>query len=194
MQQVTFLGLDSTLISPPTHTMQIASMPVLVLAARLCPEGVEATLFASLMSILNAGSSVGSALGAALTSLLGITSTNFDRMTLLVGLCSGLALLPLPLLRLLPHDLPPPEQQSQGGVLTRALGEGASVGSWPESEGVEVWTNGDHASEEGRKATGLQGLGLTVRRAGATHGARDTELVQHELEARGLLQGEEDAQ
>ena len=28
-------------------------MPILVLAARLCPEGVEATLFATLMSILN---------------------------------------------------------------------------------------------------------------------------------------------
>jgi len=31
-------------------------MPILVLAARLCPEGVEATLFATLMSILNGGS------------------------------------------------------------------------------------------------------------------------------------------
>lgn len=30
-------------------------MPILVLAARLCPEGVEATLFATLMSILNGG-------------------------------------------------------------------------------------------------------------------------------------------
>jgi len=31
-------------------------MPILVLAARLCPEGVEATLFATLMSISNGGS------------------------------------------------------------------------------------------------------------------------------------------
>jgi hypothetical protein len=38
-------------------------MPVLVLAARLCPEGVEATLFATLMSILNGGAFVGSFLG-----------------------------------------------------------------------------------------------------------------------------------
>ncbi|WIA14969.1 hypothetical protein OEZ85_001678 [Tetradesmus obliquus] len=34
---------------------QVSFMPILVLAARLCPEGVEATLFATLMSILNAG-------------------------------------------------------------------------------------------------------------------------------------------
>ena len=49
-------------------------MPILVLAARLCPEGVEATLFATLMSILNAGSFMGSAMGAGLTSALGVTS------------------------------------------------------------------------------------------------------------------------
>ncbi len=30
-------------------------MPILVLAARLCPEGVEATLFATLMSFSNGG-------------------------------------------------------------------------------------------------------------------------------------------
>ncbi|KIZ01943.1 hypothetical protein MNEG_6021 [Monoraphidium neglectum] len=34
---------------------QVSFMPVLVLAARLCPEGVEATLFATLMSLMNGG-------------------------------------------------------------------------------------------------------------------------------------------
>jgi len=33
----------------------VSFLPVLVLAARLCPEGVEATLFAALMSVFNAG-------------------------------------------------------------------------------------------------------------------------------------------
>ena len=42
-------------------------MPILVLAARLCPEGVEATLFATLMSVLNGGASLGATLGAGLT-------------------------------------------------------------------------------------------------------------------------------
>eukprot|EP00775_Hariotina_reticulata_P012360 gene12360-12495_t len=50
----------------------VSFMPILVLAARLCPEGVEATLFATLMSISNGGSFVGSALGAGLTGMLGI--------------------------------------------------------------------------------------------------------------------------
>ena len=41
-------------------------MPVLVLAAKLCPPGMEATLFATLMSISNAGSVTGSLVGAGL--------------------------------------------------------------------------------------------------------------------------------
>ena len=38
---------------------QAAFLPVLVLAARLCPPGVEATLYAALMSLSNAGGGVG---------------------------------------------------------------------------------------------------------------------------------------
>lgn len=62
------------------------------LASRVCParccislrkfslpsrpscQGVEATLFATLMSLLNSGTFVGSALGSALTAWLGVTS------------------------------------------------------------------------------------------------------------------------
>ncbi len=52
-------------MSMPTHAhAQVSFMPIMVLAARLCPEGVEATLFATLMSILNAGGVLGGALGA----------------------------------------------------------------------------------------------------------------------------------
>lgn len=89
-------------------------MPILVLAARLCPEGVEATLFATLMSISNAGSSVGSALGAALTAWLGVTSTNFDNLALLVVICTAASLLPAPFLGLLPKELQEPPGGSDG--------------------------------------------------------------------------------
>ena len=47
---------------------QVAFMPVLVLAARLCPEGIEATLFALIMSINNGGGVVGNLLGKRLIS------------------------------------------------------------------------------------------------------------------------------
>ncbi|KAL0561405.1 hypothetical protein IC582_001831 [Cucumis melo] len=83
---------------------QASFMPVLVLAARICPEGMEATLFATLMSIFNGGSLVGGLVGAALTHLFGITKDRFDNLTTLVILCNLSSLLPLPLLGLLPEE------------------------------------------------------------------------------------------
>lgn len=79
-------------------------MPILVLAARLCPPGVEATLFATLMSISNGANVTGGFLGAGLTQLLGVTSENFQRLALLLLICNLSSLLPLPFLRLLPSE------------------------------------------------------------------------------------------
>lgn len=81
-------------------------MPVLVLAARLCPEGMEATLFATLMSICNGGSVLGGLLGAGLTQVFGVTRDRFDNLAALIILCNLSSLLPLPLLGLLPQDSP----------------------------------------------------------------------------------------
>ncbi|GMH18831.1 hypothetical protein Nepgr_020672 [Nepenthes gracilis] len=83
---------------------QASFMPVLVLAARLCPEGMEATLFATLMSISNGGSVLGGLMGAGLTQLFGITKDRFDNLAALIILCNLSSLLPLPLLGLLPRD------------------------------------------------------------------------------------------
>ncbi|EPS67298.1 hypothetical protein M569_07475, partial [Genlisea aurea] len=83
---------------------QVSFMPVLVLAARLCPEGMEATLFATLMSILNGGGMVGGLMGAGLTQALGVTRDRFDNLGLLIVVCNLSSLLPLPLLRLIPDD------------------------------------------------------------------------------------------
>lgn len=81
-------------------------MPVLVLAARLCPPGMEATLFATLMSISNGGGVLGGLLGAGLTALMGVTKDNFDNLAVLIVVCNLSSLLPLPLLRLLPKENP----------------------------------------------------------------------------------------
>jgi len=88
---------------------QIAFMPVLVLAARLCPPGVEATLFALLMSVFNVAGAVSQEFGALLTHWLGVTNTNFDRLWLLVLITNLSTLLPLPFLNWLPgsEDEPP---------------------------------------------------------------------------------------
>lgn len=84
--------------------LQASFMPVLVLAARLCPQGMEATLFATLMSICNGGGVVGGLMGAGLTQLFGITKDSFDNLAFLIILCNISSLLPLPLLGLLPSD------------------------------------------------------------------------------------------
>jgi len=81
---------------------EVAFMPVLVLAARLCPPGVEATLFALLMSVVNLARLMSHQFGAVLTDWLGVTETNFTHLWLLVLITNLTTLLPLPLLGLLP--------------------------------------------------------------------------------------------
>jgi hypothetical protein len=98
---------------------QVSFMPILVLAARLCPPGVEATLFATLMSISNGASVTGGFLGAGLTRLLGVTSNNFQNLALLVLLCNLSSLLPLPFLGLLPSET---ELQATVEKAEKALG------------------------------------------------------------------------
>ncbi|MBC1218722.1 folate/biopterin family MFS transporter [Nostoc sp. UCD121] len=81
---------------------KIAFMQVMVLAARLCPSGVEATLFALLMSVFNSAGTVSQALGALITYWLGITATNFESLWLLVIITNLSTLLPLPFINWLP--------------------------------------------------------------------------------------------
>lgn len=88
---------------------QITWMPVLVLSARLCPKGVEATLFALLMSIWNLSGLLSHELGALLTSWLGVTENNFDQLWLLVTITNLSTLLPLPFLGWLPSGDPQEE-------------------------------------------------------------------------------------
>jgi len=75
-------------------------------------QGVEATLFATLMSILNGGAFTGSALGALLTKAFGVTSEDFTNLAPLVTICTLSSLLPLPLLKLLPAGSPSDQIQS----------------------------------------------------------------------------------
>jgi BT1 family len=85
---------------------QLTFMPVLVLAARLCPPGIEATLFALLMSVLNLSGLVSKEGGALLTHLLGVTDRNFDKLWLLVLITNLGGVLPLIFINLLPDEDP----------------------------------------------------------------------------------------
>lgn len=97
----TFAFVDAIAL---TVIAKLAFMPVLVLAARTCPEGVEATLFALLMSVLNGGGVTGGAAGALLTQKLGVTGDDFNNLALLLVICNASSLLPLPLLGLVPTE------------------------------------------------------------------------------------------
>ena len=85
---------------------QIAFMPVLVLSARLCPKGIEASFFALLMSIWNLGGLLSHEFGALLTHWLGVTETNFENLWLLLMITNLSTLLPLALLNWLPNEDP----------------------------------------------------------------------------------------
>lgn len=85
---------------------QIAFMPILVLSARLCPEGIEASFFALLMSIWNLAGLISNELGALLTHWLGVTETNFEHLWLLLLITNLSSLLPLFLIKLLPNEDP----------------------------------------------------------------------------------------
>lgn len=83
---------------------QIAFMPILVLSARLCPDGIEATFFALLMSVTNLAALLSYEFGAMMMHWLGITETNFSSLWLLVLLTNLSSLLPLILLGWLPKS------------------------------------------------------------------------------------------
>jgi len=102
---------------------QIAFMPVLVLSARLCPPGIEATLFALLMSIWNLSGLVSSEFGALLTHWLGVSETNFDNMWLLITITNFSTLLPLFLLGWLPVGDPTEISAENSSLSTFAIAE-----------------------------------------------------------------------
>ena len=79
---------------------QFISMPMVVLGARVCPVGVEATLYALLMSITNFGGVISSEWGSLFTTMFGISGTNFTNLWKLLLLCNAFDLIPLFSLRL----------------------------------------------------------------------------------------------
>ena len=87
-------------------TAHLSFLPVFVLSARLCPVGIEATIFAFLVSLFGLSAMMATESGALLTHWLGISPSNFENLWILVVIANLLTLLPLPLLRWIPNDDP----------------------------------------------------------------------------------------
>lgn len=85
-------------------------VPMYVLAARVCPPGAEATVFAMFMSLSNFGSQVSIYFGSFLVHVMGIHEDNYDNFIYLIIIRSIARLFPIPLIYyLIPEGTPQEE-------------------------------------------------------------------------------------
>ncbi len=101
-----FFALADTFISAPL--VEIAFLPLLVLAARLCPKGIEATMFAILASIMNIGYALSDLGGAWLLQYFDVhqamdgVAANYAGLDKVLWIAILSSFLPMPLLKKLP--------------------------------------------------------------------------------------------
>mmetsp|Transcript_27437 Transcript_27437/g.19805 ORF Transcript_27437/g.19805 Transcript_27437/m.19805 type:complete len:138 (+) Transcript_27437:1017-1430(+) len=86
-------------------TNELHLMPLMVLAAKMCPKSVEATFYAFVLAVINLGYLVSYWLGGLLTYLLGITSDDFTNLWILILIAALFPLITLLFLLLLPKSL-----------------------------------------------------------------------------------------
>ena len=77
---------------------ELNMIPVLVFACRICPKNVEGTMYALVMSTLNLGGLLSEQTGALAVYLLGITSSEFGNLWILIVIVNVFILLLLPFL------------------------------------------------------------------------------------------------
>eukprot|EP01062_Namystynia_karyoxenos_P066600 TRINITY_DN60509_c0_g1_i1.p1 TRINITY_DN60509_c0_g1~~TRINITY_DN60509_c0_g1_i1.p1 ORF type:complete len:618 (+),score=186.94 TRINITY_DN60509_c0_g1_i1:87-1856(+) len=82
---------------------QLISMPILILLAKICPEGVEGSVYALVTTVQMSGGLVGGTLSAEATKGFGITLDDFSNLWRLTLLVSCLKLLPLACVPLVPR-------------------------------------------------------------------------------------------
>jgi hypothetical protein len=149
------------------------TMPLFVLASKLCPDGVEATLFAMTMGISNFGATMGGYTGIGLLGLLGgVEAPQFAGMTELVVVRSLTRLLPIALIPfLVPLGSPADEgmlispravrlfarQEASGGSGAR-LAPGGEPGA---RHGRPASSGSEDEGEDARLATG-RGSGVVL--------------------------------
>jgi len=113
---------------------ELGHMPLRVMAARVCPVGVEATLFACLMAVANLAHLVSEAGAGLLTRAFGVTKSDMGALSALVITCAVIHAVPVLFIPcLVPKDIDP---RVPGAVLEKE-DAGAEDGSgWPGGGGV----------------------------------------------------------
>jgi len=79
-------------------------MPMFVMAAKLCPEDMEATLFATMMALSNFGGDVGRYIGIGVLGVFGVSRTNYDNLSWVIVSKMVLGLVPIIFIFLLVPD------------------------------------------------------------------------------------------
>ncbi|CAD8092194.1 unnamed protein product [Paramecium sonneborni] len=79
-------------------------MPILVLACRMCPKNIEATMYAMLMSTINFGSTLGSQWGALFLIILGVNQNDYSKLWLFIIVTGVFILMPLPWVGVVKED------------------------------------------------------------------------------------------
>lgn len=84
-----------------TLVYQCILLPVVCLVAKICPVGIEGSLYALIMSISNFGGTLSSEWSAVMASAMGITKLNFDKFIPFIIVCNILAIIPIVAVQLL---------------------------------------------------------------------------------------------
>ncbi|KAJ1613017.1 BT1-like protein [Cryptosporidium canis] len=79
---------------------EIQLLPLLIMTTKLCPKGLEGSVYAVMMSIRSLGIGVSKVISSGLEYSLGITAFNFSNLGLLIWISSAFLLLPLLFLHL----------------------------------------------------------------------------------------------
>jgi folate/biopterin transporter len=88
-------------------------MPILSLAAILCPKDLEATVYSVFMSAINFGSIISYVMSSLLTEAMDITSTNYTNLPKLILISNFTCVLPLVLLLFIDSKYFHPEKQAR---------------------------------------------------------------------------------
>ncbi|CAA9988189.1 folate transporter 2, putative [Plasmodium knowlesi strain H] len=83
---------------------EIQLLPLFILTANICQPGLEASVFATILSVKNLGSLTKKGTSSFLTYLLRIDSYNFDNLSLYIFICGFFLLFSLTLVPLLPEE------------------------------------------------------------------------------------------
>lgn len=94
-----FVILDDIVLS---IFYKITLLPILVIATKVCPPGLEGMLFATIISANNLSNIIGKILGGLLTKQIGITNDNFTNIPFFIILTNLFGLIPLLFLKKIP--------------------------------------------------------------------------------------------